>query len=302
MSLIRVAGGPPDAQTDPETGARTYQWRGTQLPSVTTILHLAGVPERLHAWALSRVVDRAIEQAQVTAERLRESPDREAAIRQTRAVLLQAALDRRDRAAALGTAIHAGIASGGTTEGPSLDVVSRLRQYNDWLRVSDAEVLASEFQVWNLTLGYAGTADLLIRLRDGSPWLVDIKTGRSIQPNHALQLGAYAMAEFVGADGEPDDRLTELLRQTRNLAVLHLSAGSWEFRSIPSPMTCAMRLPASCATSPGMQWQPRRPCTWGPGDQAPHRPQSALLTSAIPHRPHRLPRRSIASCAHLNRL
>jgi hypothetical protein len=235
MSLIRVVGGPHNAHTDPETGARTYQWRGRELPSVTTILRLAGVPERLHAWALSRVVDRAIEQAQATADRLRDAPlpAREAARMQIRAELLQAVYDRRDRAATLGTAVHAGIASGGMTEGLSLDVQSRVRHYNDWLRVSDAEVLASEFQVWNLTHGYAGTADLLVRLRDGSQWVLDIKTGRSIKPNHALQLAAYAMAEFVGADGEVDDRLTGLLSETRSLAVMHLTEGGWEFRSIP---------------------------------------------------------------------
>jgi hypothetical protein len=225
MSVIRVA---------VETGARTYHWGGRELPSVTTILQLVGLPER-HVLTLSRVVDRAIEQAQATADRLRgvSQADHEVIVNQIRADLLQAASDGCDQSAALGTAIHAAIASGGSSEELRLDVLSRVRQYDDWLRVSGANVLASEFEVWNLTQGYAGTADLLVRLRNESHWLVDIETGRSVHPQHALQLAAYGMAEFVGADGEVDDRLTELLRRTRNLAVLHLTADRWEFRSIP---------------------------------------------------------------------
>jgi hypothetical protein len=235
MSVIRVESGPPDAQTDPTNGMRTYRWRGRELPSVTTILRLAGLPEGLHNWALGQVVDRSIAQAQAITDRLRDvAPgNRGAIVSQIRAELLQAPNAQRDRSAALGTALHRAVASPGSHAGLDPDVQSRLRQYGDWLRVSGAEVLASEFQVWNLSLGYAGSADLLVRLRDGSLWLVDIKTGRSVHPEHALQLAGYGIAEFVGAHGEIDDGLSDLLLGTQNLAVLHLTPQGWEFRSIP---------------------------------------------------------------------
>ena len=68
------------------------------------------------------------------------------------------------------------------------EVAPRLRQYLDWLEVSGAEVLGAEFQVWNLTIGYAGTVDLLVRFRDGSIWVIDLKTGKGLYGEHALQL------------------------------------------------------------------------------------------------------------------
>lgn len=98
--------------------------------------------------------------------------------------------------------------------------------------VERLEVLAAERQVWNLTLGYAGTFDLLVRLRDGTIWLVDIKTGKGVYSDHALQLMAYSMAEFVGSDDVVDEAATELLRGIGGMAVLHLADDHWEFRAV----------------------------------------------------------------------
>jgi hypothetical protein len=109
------------------------------------------------------------------------------------------------------------------------DVAPRLRQYLDWLATSKAEILATEFQCWNLGIGYAGTADLLVRFPDQSIWLVDLKTGKGVYGEHALQLLAYLMAEFVGTDDVVDETTTEYLKAATGLAVLHLEADKWEF-------------------------------------------------------------------------
>lgn len=227
---ITIQIGPRNATTDPATGLRYYSWRGRKLPSVTSIRRLAGVPFGLHNWAISKVVDRAIDEwRDIGAELAKADP---AAVQLVRHRLRKAATDERDAAAALGTAVHDAAAEGKALGDVSPEVAPKLRQYLDWLRVSGAEVLASEFQCWNLSIGYAGTADLLCRFPDGSIWVIDLKTGKGIYGEYALQLMAYLMAEFVGEDDDIDPVRSEWLKQARGVAVLHLQADHWEFVSL----------------------------------------------------------------------
>jgi hypothetical protein len=143
-----------------------------------------------------------------------------------------AATEERDAAAELGTAVHDAAASNLDIETVEPAVRPRLLQFRSWLATARPEILATEFQCWNLTAGYAGTADLLVRLLDGSIWLIDLKTGKGTYAEHALQLIDYRTAEFVGSDDVVDDRLTALLHACSGMAVLHLADDHWEFRAI----------------------------------------------------------------------
>lgn len=227
---ITIQVGPRNATTDPATGLRYYRWRGRDLPSVTSIRRLAGIPFGLHNWAISKVVDRAVDEwRDIGAELQKADP---AAVQLVKHRLRKAATDERDAAAARGTAVHDAAATGKALGDVAPEVAPRLRQYLDWLRQSQAEVLAAEFQCWNLSVGYAGTADLLCRFPDGSIWVVDLKTGKGIYGEYALQLMAYLMAEFVGEDDDINAVTTDLLRQARGVAVLHLADDHWEFVSL----------------------------------------------------------------------
>lgn len=229
--LITVgASGPRNADTDPKTGLRYYTWQGQRYPSVTTIRRLAGVPHGLHQWALNQVINRVLDDAPALTQRLSSGDPADLAM--ARHWLRQAATEERDRAAALGTAVHAAASEGLALTDVGPDIAPRLRQYLDWRQKSGVEILASEFQVWNPTVGYAGTCDLLGRFPDGSTWVVDLKTGKGVYGEHALQLMAYLMAEFVGADDTVDDTLTGYLTAAKGVAVLHLGADSWEFHSL----------------------------------------------------------------------
>lgn len=227
---ITIQIGPRNATTDPATGLRYYRWRGRDLPSVTSIRRLAGIPFGLHNWAISKVVDRAVDEWTSLGEQLASADP--AAVQLVRHRLRKAATDERDAAAELGTSVHDAAATGKALTDVPPEVAPRLRQYLDWLRTSGAEILASEFQCWNLGIGYAGTADLLCRFPDGSIWVVDLKTGKGIYGEYALQLMAYLMAEFVGADDDVDPVVTEYLKQARGVAVLHLADDHWEFVSL----------------------------------------------------------------------
>ncbi len=230
--------GPRNASTDSRTGLRSYTWEGRKLTSVTSFRRVAGIPHGLMGWMLNQVIDRAVYQFDTLTTMLtRERKHRERVLEKNREAearkwLRSASTEERDRKAALGTAVHDAAATGKQLSEVTEDVRPFLAQYLDWLAVSGAEVVGSEFQCWNLTVGYAGSADALVRFPNGQVWLIDYKTGSGTYPEHALQLIAYADAEFVGTNDVIDEELTPLLHSIAGMAVLHLAEDHWEFLSL----------------------------------------------------------------------
>jgi hypothetical protein len=136
--------------------------------------------------------------------------------------------------------------------------------FTRWLDALHPEFLAAEATVFNRAQAYGGTLDAIVRVRAGDlvfliranggnpaatqwsapvwSWLtgldpttplnviVDYKSGKAVYPEVALQLSAYARAEFVGHP----DRVTELPMATVDLgAVLHLRGdGTFQFRLV----------------------------------------------------------------------
>lgn len=253
---ITIETSPRNAYTDPNSGMRFYRFQGRDLPSVTTLRRMAGMPHGLHAWALSKVVERATSEhetltAMVTRpKRPREHADKIDAKRRAEAGkwLRAASTEERDASASLGTAVHDAasrgltpatlpdpfefIKDGETVSIPAADIAPRLGWYRDWLAVSGATIIASEFQVANLTVGYAGSCDLLVRFPNGGQWIVDLKTGKGTYPEHALQVLAYRNGEVVFHDDVVDERLTNELHRTTGLAILHLSDTGWTFEAL----------------------------------------------------------------------
>jgi hypothetical protein len=227
--------GPRNASTDSRTGLRSYTWQGRKLTSVTSFRRVAGIPHGLNQWMLSQVINRAVQEfPTLTSMLTREPRNRERVVEKNRQSeaskwLRSASTEERDRKAALGTAVHDAAASGKTLDEVGDDVRPYLAQFLYWLEVTGAEVIASEFQVWNLTVGYAGSADALVRFPNGQVWLIDYKTGSGTYPEHAVQLIAYADAEIVGSDDVIDEVLTPILHSISGMAVLHLQEDHCEF-------------------------------------------------------------------------
>ena len=242
MSLITIAPGPRNAYTDPETGLRFYRWRGKDYPSVTTVRRLAGIPFNLHNWALTQVITRAIDEYDELGNMLtRPRRSRERVLEKNRSKeaskwLRSAATEERDRAADLGTRIHDAATTRQALSDVEPDVRPRLRQFYDWLEQTGYTIIDTERQVFNLRLGYAGTFDLLVRMPGGDIKVVDIKTGKGTYVEHALQLIAYAMAEFIGEDDMIDAELTALLHDARAMSLLHLHGAGWREQDVtPTP-------------------------------------------------------------------
>ncbi len=258
---------PPNAYIDPESELRFYTWKErTDLISSTSVRKAAGQPRRLVQWQISRVVERAVDgHDELLAMLTRERKPRERVLEKNRrkeasSWLRGAATEERDRKSALGTAIHQVAATGQVPPDGVLhipvgrkvidvtieDMRPRLSQYADWLATSGVEILATEAQVFNLTLGYGGSMDILCRYRDGSIGIVDIKTGgecdcdegktcpggHGVYGDHVIQQVAYLHGEFIGRDDVVDERLTGFLHRVSRVALLHLDEHEWEWREL----------------------------------------------------------------------
>jgi hypothetical protein len=230
--LIVVQSGPRNARTDPDSGIRYYTWQGREYPSVTSIRNLAGMPIKLAQWRTNQVIDRAITDISTLNGMISGSTDPKAVA----SWLRQAQNAKRDAAAALGTKVHDAAQQGLTLDKVGPEVAPFLKQYLSWVADTGIEIVLQERQVWSLTEGYAGTFDLIGRFpKTGDHWLIDLKTGSGVYPEHALQTSAYAEADFVGEDDVVDDAATDILHSVGqdHRAVLHLRPDGWVFKTLP---------------------------------------------------------------------
>lgn len=86
-----------------------------------------------------------------------------------------------------------------------------VEQYARLLDAWGIEPIAVETPLANVQYRYAGTADLWCRVgaRDGCKALVDIKTGKDVYPETALQLAAYRYADLWQPNG-PESESTQV--------------------------------------------------------------------------------------------
>lgn len=222
---IQLVTGPTNATQD-ASGRRRYTWAGVLYPSVTSIAKVLGISHGLHRWFVNNLVSHVVRNAPDIALRVSTGDERELKVLRAN---LRAATSGDERARLVGISVHRAASLGQGPDEVPPEVAPKLRQYLDWRAVSGVEIVGSEFQVWNLTEGYAGTADLIGRFADGSLWLLDLKTGSGIYADHYLQLMAYAMAEFVGSDDVVDERMTEILHRVSGIGIVHLGDTGWEF-------------------------------------------------------------------------
>ena len=238
-------GSPINAVTDPQTDLRWYTFNEHKLMSATSLRRVLGMSFGLHNWAIGQVIDAALAGRGTNADQMLTDDE-------YRKFLRKSSQMKRDEAAALGTSVHLAAENGvkavllaeGDPRKPFL------QQYEKALAELDIEVLLAESQVFNLTLGYAGSLDFIGRCRSplpeyglqrGEVVLVDLKTGKGIYNDHALQLALYYGGEFIGgfdAIAEKDiifEGPTDILKDVTSTAILHLRPEEWAF--IPIPIT-----------------------------------------------------------------
>jgi hypothetical protein len=210
---------PTNARLD-DNGIRRYTWEGIEYPSATSQRKLVGMSYNLHEWIVSQVIDAAIGLAPMIVS----TPD----VKANKRLIRQQADTKRDKASDLGTRVHAGVAEG-LDPAKAGDLGPFIRQYQNFLASTGFRVLHAEKQVFNLTLGYGGSFDILGRDLNDRTGVVDIKTGTGVYTDHLLQLCSYCFAEFVGENDVVDREATEELMLTSFIASLHLQTGGWEY-------------------------------------------------------------------------
>lgn len=117
-------------------------------------------------------------------------------------------------------------------------------------------IIAQEPQVWNLKVGYAGSADVLLWFlppdqadriaywqdlanrkvltiemileTGGYTALGDWKTSPEVYTGHVVQGTAYLAATFVGSGDQIDDRLSRILRATMKGLIIKIRPDIWE--------------------------------------------------------------------------
>lgn len=205
---------------------RFYTWRNERYWSVTTILQ--AVPKyALVPWTAKSVAEYACDNVEVV-QTLLEAGDREAAVD-----LLKRATDRyRDKKAELGSAVHlaAEAYALGKPQPPwPLEIRAHMENFAAFLNEYRPKILMAEASVYNRTERYAGTLDLIGDfLNPKRRLIVDVKTGKNVYPEVALQLAMYRYAEFIGLP----DGSQRAMPAVDGAAVLHLTAEGYDFREV----------------------------------------------------------------------
>jgi hypothetical protein len=216
---------------------RFYTIDGQRLPSVTTILDIIAKPA-LGPW-YAKEERRYFETAMLEVLSRPGARDPEfvlAAVAQ--AVTGVKAADReKQKAAAIGTAVHAGIEwelrrQLGEDAGPALQLPEAaawaVESWKDWARSVTLEPLAIERTVYCLACGYAGTLDLYARVK-GILTVLDWKSGKAIYPEAFLQNLAYRHAATHAGLPSAQGLIVRLPK--------HLDDPAWEVMPVPATLT-----------------------------------------------------------------
>lgn len=202
-----------------------YRLDGKAIPGVTTLIG-KGLPKpALPRWAAKSAAEYVADNLEV----LNALPDRESVI----AIVKQSPWSQRDRAAVRGTDVHA-IAED-LIHGREVEVPEHYAGYVDgyvrFLEAWEPEPILTEAQVANRKWWYAGTLDVVYRLRDGRVILADNKTARGVYGDNALQCAMYANAEFyVDADDNEQP-----MPAVDGLAVVHITSTGTDLYEVTDP-------------------------------------------------------------------
>lgn len=216
--------GPANSTTD-RWGNRTYTWKGEAFQSVTTLLRALPKPA-LVSWAGRTVAEAAVAATQDGTLTTMVEADPAGAV----AYLKQSPYTKRDTAADGGSWIHRVIEAhilGAQTPAYPVTVRPQIETFLQFESEYAPGWEASEVTVYNRRRQYAGTLDAIATI-GGRRLLIDVKTGKAIYPDYALQLAAYRHAEFIGLPDGTEHPLPTI----DGAAVLHIRPRGFELREV----------------------------------------------------------------------
>lgn len=168
-----------------------YKLDGIKVPGVTTVIDVMDKPA-LREWFARQAAERAVNEW----DELAQLPVTERLDR-----IRWGARDKVRAAALRGTEIHT--LGEKLANGEEVDVPDEHRgpveAYARFLDRWEIEAITTEAPLCNTEYGYAGTTDGFFRIgkRDGVVALGDVKTGKGIYDETALQLAAYRYSDLI---------------------------------------------------------------------------------------------------------
>lgn len=182
----------------------SYRLDGQKVLGVTTVLNSLPKPALVN-WAARQAAEKAVNEWDQLAlltptERLN--------------ALSYAHRDTMTRAALRGTQIHD--LGEKLSHGEGVDVPAEhlgpVEAYARFLDRWDITPIATETPLASLRYSYGGTADCWATIgnRDGIRALIDIKTGKGVYEEVALQLAAYRYADIWQPDSDTEEELPEV--------------------------------------------------------------------------------------------
>lgn len=229
-------------------GMRVYKWppqppHELEVVGVTSIIS-NGVPKPfLEGWAAKRTAECAVDDHDLVTAMLAKKNGERMAIDH----LKGARYRDRDTKANRGTIVHAAVES--YLDGKPMskdDLEERLQEARvprplwkgaagmvagamEFLFEQEPEVLRSEATVYSRAHTYAGTTDLLVKMRIGRSRrhvIVDFKTSKAIYDETSLQLCAYSRADFIGLNDGTEIPMPDDVRD--GIAVRLMPSGKYE--------------------------------------------------------------------------
>ena len=214
-----------------------YELDGVKVTGVTTMLS-KGLPKpALPPWAARTVAEYVADNADAVRGML-DTMGRESIVGALKGV----PWDKRDEAAARGTEIHAlaeRVISGEDIDVPE-HLIGYVQGYVDWLDSWAITANMTEVTVGHRPHagipGYAGTfdADVTVGAGDlaGKRGLVDWKTAKGVYGENALQLAAYARADFYL---DPNDGTEQPMPGYDFLGVVHVTPTGTDLYLVTDP-------------------------------------------------------------------
>ncbi len=191
------------------------------LPSVTTIIGVLDKSGPLVGWAKRITAEAAVDNRDQMAGWV-QMAGRDGAV----SLLTKAASQKSDKAADVGTRVHALAES--VARGVPVELTEEerpfLAAYQRFLEEWQPRYLAAEEMVVSLEHGYGGTFDAIVEMA-GDVWMLDTKTSKGVYPETSLQLAAYSYASFIG---RPADPKRYVIPPITAYGVLHLRPEGYE--------------------------------------------------------------------------
>jgi hypothetical protein len=274
---------PSQARKTSDDGPRVYAWPPTpphnlEVISVTSATKLGLPKPYLIGWAAKVAAEFAVDNLDAV-KTLVDAKQKRAAVDLIKGEHNRNKGNKADRGTIVHAAVEAYVAGKPMTEA---DIAGRLEEARvdpslakatygmaqgvlAYLQDTEPEILRSEATVYSRTYEYAGTTDLLARAHVGGsrrPAVLDVKTSKSIYDEVAIQLTAYARADFVGLDDGtevplfPDGEVPEY-----GIAIRPMANGRYETATF-ALNDDVFRLFLSClqtARLDGVQSRARRP-------------------------------------------